>query len=55
MPVCSLLTPLSCNPQHESLHSAPISKVGTAFYTAPEVFLSEHEYDGKVTGPCPTA
>lgn len=35
-------------PQHETLHSAPISKVGTAYYTAPEVFLCENEYDGKV-------
>lgn len=34
--------------QHEALHSAPISKVGTAHYTAPEVFLSENEYDAKV-------
>lgn len=40
--------------QHETLHSAPISKVGTAYYTAPEVFLCENEYDGKVH-PTPTA
>ncbi|GIL70723.1 hypothetical protein Vretimale_3824 [Volvox reticuliferus] len=34
--------------KHEILHSAPISKVGTASYTAPEVFLSESKYDGKI-------
>ncbi|KXZ48147.1 hypothetical protein GPECTOR_30g243 [Gonium pectorale] len=33
--------------KHETLHSAPISKVGTAYYTAPEVFLCENEYDAK--------
>lgn len=39
--------------QHEYLHSAPISKVGTPYYTAPEVILSDGEYDGKVRVPDP--
>lgn len=36
--------------QHERLHSAPTSKVGTSYYIAPEVLVSE-TYDGKVRLP----
>lgn len=48
LPMLAHTHTMRLDPQHEGVHSAPHSKVGTSYYVAPEVLTCVHEYDGKV-------